>query len=150
MCPTLRSINLNRCGGFCDEGMASIAANCSQLHTLDAVGCDGLSNDAASYQRLARGCQRLKTIDLSECDDVRDECVIVVAKSCPELRFINLSGCKKVSDAGLESLVRHPHEMGGNLEDVNMPPPPSPAARWQHFLLPSRCAEGGLRGVCEL
>ena len=106
MCPTLRSINLNRCGGFCDEGMASIAANCSQLHTLDTIDCDGLSNDAASYQRLARGCQRLKTLDLSECGNLGDECVVVVAKSCPELRFINLSGCKKVSDAGLESLVR--------------------------------------------
>merc|ERR1711865_417440 len=63
-----------------DKGLASLAAGCTAIVTLNLGGCDQITD--AGLASLAAGCTAIVTLDLSGCDQITDAGLASLAAGC--------------------------------------------------------------------
>ena len=83
--------------------IASLAAACPAITTLDLSGCCQLTDEELAS--LAAGCPAITTLDLSGCYQLTDVGLERLAAGCPAITTLCLSGCHQLTDAGLASLA---------------------------------------------
>ncbi|KAJ1417153.1 Leucine-rich repeat [Sesbania bispinosa] len=123
----LRELNMDKCLGVTDIGLAKIAVGCSQLETLSLKWCLEISD--LGIDLLCKKCLELKFLDVSYlkvtsesmrsiasllklevfimvgCDLVDDAGLRFLEKGCPQLKAVDVSRCNCVSSSGLISII---------------------------------------------
>mmetsp|Transcript_26435 Transcript_26435/g.41320 ORF Transcript_26435/g.41320 Transcript_26435/m.41320 type:complete len:260 (+) Transcript_26435:91-870(+) len=115
-CPgdELDFISLKSCLKVTDEGFEMVFKHCPNLVALDLAFCELLSD--RSMQVLRFSCTGLQSLNLTGCRNLTDEGCKSIA-GLPELRRIELELCNKVSDIGVQAIVR---SVGFQLEVLNL------------------------------
>ncbi|XP_061371972.1 F-box/LRR-repeat protein 3 [Gastrolobium bilobum] len=123
----LRELNMDKCLGVTDIGLAKIAVGCSQLESLSLKWCLEISD--LGIDLLCKKCLELKFLDISYlkvtseslqpiaallklevfvmvgCSSVDDAGLRFLEKGCPLLKAIDVSRCDCVSSSGLISVI---------------------------------------------
>jgi hypothetical protein len=80
------------------------AVPCDLLDFLSLRSCSKVTDEG--FEFLFRGCPALRTLDVSFSDLLADKALLALAESCPQVQSLNLTGCRQVSDSGCASLAR--------------------------------------------
>ncbi|CAL0302311.1 unnamed protein product [Lupinus luteus] len=123
----LRKLNLDKCLGVTDIGLAKIAVGCGRLESLSLKWCLEISD--LGIDLLCKKCLELKFLDVSYlkitseslrsiaslsqlenfamvgCSLVDDAGLRFLEKGCPLLKAIDVSRCDYVSSSGLISII---------------------------------------------
>ena len=75
-----------------------------QLDFLSLRSCSKVTD--AGFEYIFRSCPALQVLDLSFSDLVGDKALASLADTCPHLESLNLTGCRQVSDTGCSALAR--------------------------------------------
>ncbi|KAK7258953.1 hypothetical protein RIF29_24546 [Crotalaria pallida] len=133
----LRELNMDKCLGVTDIGLAKIVVGCSRLERLSLKWCLEISD--LGIDLLCKKCLELKFLDVSYlkitskslrsiasllkleifamvgCSLVEDEGLRFLEKGCPLLKAIDVSRCDCVSSSGIISIING----HGGLEQID-------------------------------
>jgi hypothetical protein len=65
---SMKTLNLAKCVKLTDEGIISVALNCSALQSLDVAACPLLTD--ASVRSVAQHCTQLHRCSFISCEDI--------------------------------------------------------------------------------
>ena len=115
-CTQLESLNCIGCHSVSDQSLNALAAHCPELKELDFSGAFLITNAGASH--LFKSCVNLNNVSLSYCWRLTDE-AFTIFKECDNcgknLQQLSVGFCYQISDRLLESLMYLP-----NLKSVNL------------------------------
>ena len=72
-------------------------------------GCEAADVTDAGLASLAAGCSAITTLDLSCCNQITDTGLASLAAGCSAITTLNLSRCNQITDTGLASLAAGCH-----------------------------------------
>ncbi|BDA48523.1 probable f-box/LRR-repeat protein 2 [Coccomyxa sp. Obi] len=101
-CPNLRAIDVSSGYGLTDRAFSALAT-CRELRTVNACGCDRLSDNGLCA--LVNGTRKLRELNLGWCERVTEIGLQAVAHCCPDMEMLDLCGCNQVRDVGLIALA---------------------------------------------
>eukprot|EP00899_Mesostigma_viride_P028927 jgi/Mesvir1/9219/Mv22983-RA.3 len=103
-CPWLASLDISGALDVTDEGIMALAhgACAGTLAQLRVAGC--FLTDAGLSALIERS-PRLFALDLAACDGVTDASVALLARGCPLLEYFSVGGCRDVTDASLRTVA---------------------------------------------
>jgi F-box and leucine-rich repeat protein GRR1 len=87
----LRVINLDRCTGIGDEGIAKLAGMHEILEGISLVGMPQISDDG--LLPVANACRALSYINLNNCSNVTDVTIEAFARHSRQLQTLHVSAC---------------------------------------------------------
>ena len=90
-------------GGVTDTGLASLAAGCTAITTLNLWGCFRVTDTGLAS--LAAGCTGITTLNLFHCYQITDAGLASLAAGCTAITTLDLDGCDGITDTGLASLA---------------------------------------------
>ncbi|XP_037433159.1 F-box/LRR-repeat protein 3 isoform X1 [Triticum urartu] len=99
-CPRLEAVDLSHCVGAGDREAAALAA-ASGLRELNLEKCLGVTD--MGLAKVAVGCPRLENLSFKWCREISDIGVDLLVKKCRELRSLDISYLK-VSNESLRSI----------------------------------------------
>lgn len=117
-CSQLITLDLMGCRHVHDNGLAAIAVGCGQnLEVLRLSGCDGVTG--VGLKALSKHCVRLHTLELVGCMLIGDRDVLPFGKGrwVDTLDNLSIAGCKEVTDAGVERITE---ALGSRLNILNL------------------------------
>ena len=86
-----------------DVGLASLAAGCSAIITLNLWGCIRITGTGLAS--LAAGCSAITNLDLTNCHQITDTGLTSLVAGCSAITSLNLSFCRRITDTRLASLA---------------------------------------------
>merc|ERR1712166_132035 len=86
-----------------DTGLASLAAGCRAITTLDLFDCKQITD--IGLASLAAGCSAITTLNLGGCGQFTDAGLASLAAGCSAITTLDLSECSQITDIGLASLA---------------------------------------------
>ncbi|KAJ1485118.1 hypothetical protein T484DRAFT_1946153 [Baffinella frigidus] len=101
----LRSLNLNACQEYTDEGLLSIAKGCTSLTSLSLYWNVKITDESVSQVCAAN--TSLTTLRLSGCKHVGDQTGVMIATKCRNLTSLDLTRCPDLTCETLEALAAH-------------------------------------------
>lgn len=101
----LKVLHLKRCINVNDAVLEVVAQNLPLLEKLNLRGCTRLGNITnQGLISVAENCSKLKSLDIAWHDYVSDEAMIAFAENCPHLGAMDLSGCAHLTVKTVEKL----------------------------------------------
>ena len=101
-CTRLKSLNLNSCSeDITDASFLSISQHCKRLEVLNCYGSDIMDDGLVS---IAMNCSYLQSLDITDCENITDDSIIIISKYCKRLHSLWLGGCTNLTDTSLHSL----------------------------------------------
>ena len=100
-CTAITTLDLSCCCNIGDTALKNLAAGCTAITTLDLSYCN--IGDTA-LENLAAGCTAITTLDLSYCHGIGDAGLASLAAGCTAITTLNLRYCHRITDTGLASL----------------------------------------------
>ncbi|CAA6654331.1 unnamed protein product [Spirodela intermedia] len=99
-CPALETVDLSYCSGVGDREMAALA-RAPLLRELNVTKCLGVTD--VGLARVAVGCSKLERLDLKWCLEISDIGIDLLVKKCRALKDLDISYLK-VTNASLQSI----------------------------------------------
>ena len=101
----LIALDLGYCERITDAGMASLCPQLESLVTLSLCGCRGCGDGTATA--LGRHCRRLSSLNLELLPKLSDIGVQSVVRGCPRLVELLLGGCTRLSNISISIIADH-------------------------------------------
>lgn len=103
--PNLHTLKLAHISGLSDGALSELVYTCHNLSSLNISYARNLSN--ASLYSVAKFCTiRLRELDLSNNERISDEGLVILAKYNIHLTHLNLIKMSKITDMGINSIVK--------------------------------------------
>ncbi|KAE8678111.1 F-box/LRR-repeat protein 3-like isoform X2 [Hibiscus syriacus] len=104
----LRDLNMDKCLGLTDVGLAKIAVGCSKLEKLSLKWCMEITDLGVTNESLhsIASLLKLEVLGLMACPLIDDVGLQFIEHGCPLLKVIDVSRCKVLSSSGLIFVVR--------------------------------------------
>ncbi|CAB1325743.1 unnamed protein product, partial [Coregonus sp. 'balchen'] len=103
-CTQLTHLYLRRCVRLTDEGLRYLVIYCPAVRELSVSDCHYVSD--VGLREIAKLEGRLRYLSVAHCGRITDVGVRYVAKYCSRLRYLNARGCEGLTDHGLEYLAK--------------------------------------------
>jgi hypothetical protein len=103
--PNLHTLKLAHISGLSDSALSELVYTCHNLSSLNISYARSLSN--ASLYSVAKFCTiRLRELDLSNNERISDEGLAILAKYNAHLTHLNLTKMSKITDKGINSIIK--------------------------------------------
>ncbi|KAJ1685727.1 hypothetical protein LUZ63_017117 [Rhynchospora breviuscula] len=105
----LAALRLQSCCLVTGDGLRSLALAPSgaAIEELALVNCDVVEREPGLLTFMVQSMRRLKRVDLSHNETLPDKEIGAMLASCQNLVEIRLRGCRVLTDASLDSLMKH-------------------------------------------
>ena len=100
VCPNLQLLDVSYCNGITGRGTAEILKSCNEVRHLEIIGCGGIKSLIETDSKLSK----LRVLKAGG-SGIRDEGLIMVAKTCPCLLHLAVGGFDGLSEKGLKEIV---------------------------------------------
>ncbi|CAN6442368.1 unnamed protein product [Victoria cruziana] len=104
-CSSLRTLTIQGCPGFGDQGLVAVGKICPRLHQVDFSGLMGITD--MGFFSFIESCEAgLVKVNLNGCENLSDNAVArLVMHHGATLQVLNLGGCRRLTDASLKALL---------------------------------------------
>ncbi|KAJ1380876.1 Leucine-rich repeat [Sesbania bispinosa] len=95
-CPMLEAVDVSHCWGYGDREAAALSC-ATRLRELNMDKCLGVTD--IGLAKIAVGCSQLETLSLKWCLEISDLGIDLLCKKCLELKFLDVSYLKVTSES---------------------------------------------------
>ncbi|KAL8263441.1 hypothetical protein R6Q59_024790 [Mikania micrantha] len=104
--PSVETVFLEECHSVTQVGVFGLLVNCGNLKTLSLTKCLGIQDLPMSVPSGVSSCNSLKSLSICKCLGFGNFSLALIGRLCHNLQEIELTGLHKITDSGLNSLIK--------------------------------------------